>query len=173
MRSLILYIIAAATIGFYGCRVSYSFTGASIPIEAKTVSIADFSNMAPLVNPLLSNTLTEALRDKFMNQTNLQIVQYGGDLQFSGTITQYNTRPMNIQASGGSDRDEAAQNRLTIGVKVKFENRFEAESNFETSFSQYDDYSSDKSLQDVENEKVEIIVEKLVEDIFNKAVVNW
>lgn len=169
MRSFILYLVAAIAIIFYGCRVSYSFSGASIPIEAKTVSIADFPNVAPLVNPLLSNTLTEALRDKFMNQTSLQIVQYDGDLQFTGTITQYNTKPMNIEAGS----DQAAQNRLTIGVKIKFTNKFDPKSDFESSFSQYDDYDSNRSFQEVENDKVEIIVEKLVEDIFNKSVVNW
>lgn len=169
MRSLYIYVITIIFLAISGCKVNYSFTGASIPIEAKTVSIADLPNMAPLVNPMLSNTLAEALRDKFMTQTSLQIMQYDGDLQFSGTITKYNTRPMNIEAGS----DQAAQNRLTIGVKIKYVSRFDPENNFETSFSQYEDYSSDKSLQEVENELVDLIVEKLVEDIFNKAVVNW
>ena len=168
MRRNIIYIIILITI-LVGCKMNYSFTGASIPIGAETVSVSDFPNMAPLVNPLLSNTLAEALKDKFISQTSLQLVQYDGDLKFDGTITKYHTRPMNIQAGS----DQAAQNRLTIGIKVTFKNRIDPEADFESSFTRYSDYSSDISLQDVENALVDEIVEQLVDDIFNKAVVNW
>jgi len=164
-----ILIATAIIISFASCKINYSFTGASIPQGAETFSISDFPNMAPLINPMLSSTFTEAMRDKFISQTSLQITQYDGDLHFEGTITNYNTRPMNIQA----ESDQAAQNRLTITVKVKFVNNIDEKSSFESSFSRYSDYSSDKLLQDVENELVDEIVEQLVEDIFNKAVVNW
>lgn len=169
MRSSIFFVLATILFAFTACKINYSFTGASIPIEAKSVSIATFPNMAPLINPNLSNTLTEALRDKFMTQTSLQLVQYNGDLHFEGTITAYNTKPMNIQAGS----DEAAQNRLTIGIKIKFVNTIEPESSFETTFSQFSDYNSDRNFEEVENALVDEIIIKLVDDIFNKAVVNW
>ena len=168
-----LFIITTATLLLIsGCKMNYSFTGASIEPGTKTISIKDFPNMAPLVNPLLTNTLTEALRDRFMSQTNLQIVTSGGDLHIEGTITGYNTRPMNIQA-GTSDGDQAAQNRLTIKIKVKFVNKNDPDADFENSFSRYSDYSSDRNLQDVEDLLVDEIVAQLVDDIFNKSVVNW
>ncbi len=169
MKIYNLILTCLLLVAFNSCKINYSFTGASIPPGTKTVSIADFPNMAPLINPLLSNTFTEALKDKFMSQTSLQLVQSYGDLQFEGTIVNYNTRPMNIQAG----TDQAAQNRLTIGVKVKFINNMDPKANFETTFSRYADYSSDASLQDVENTLVDEIVAELVDDIFNKAVVNW
>ncbi len=169
MKHNILYIITILTLAFYGCKMSYSFTGASISPGTETVAISDFPNMAPLINPMLSITLTEALRNKFMSQTSLQLVQYNGDLSFEGKIIKYNTRPMNIQAGN----DEAAQNRLTITVKVKFVNNIEPDSGFETTFSRFSEYSSDKNLEDVENALVEEIVIQLVDDIFNKSVVNW
>ncbi len=168
-RTYIYIIIAIFAITIYSCKMKYSFTGASISPGTETVSISDFPNMAPLINPMLSITLTEALRNKFMSQTSLQLVQYNGDLKFEGTIIKYNTRPMNVQAGN----DEAAQNRLTITVKVKFVNNIDPDSGFETTFSRYSDYSSDKSLEDVENALVEEIVNQLVDDIFNKSVVNW
>jgi hypothetical protein len=118
---------------------------------------------------MLSNILTEALKDKFMTQTSLQLVQQNGHLQFDGTIVDYNTKPMAIQAG----TDQAAQNRLTITIKVKFVNEKDPKANFDTQFSRYEDYSSDKNLQDVEDSLIEVIVEQLVDDIFNKAVVNW
>jgi len=168
MKKLFSILILSLII-FSGCSVKYSFTGASIPAGAESVSVANFPNMAPLVNPTLSNTLTEALKDRFIAQTSLQLIQSNADLQFQGSITSYRTAPTNIQAGS----DVAAQNRLTIGISVKFINLIEPESNYEAKFTRYADYESSESLQDVESALVEQIVEELVEDIFNKAVVNW
>lgn len=164
-RIITLIIIA---LSFAGCKMNYSFTGASIPAGAKTVSIETFQNMAPQINPLLSNTLTEALKDKFMSQTSLQLVQRDGDLQFSGTITGYEIRPVSIQAD-----DVAAQNRFTITVKVKFVNKLDPKTDFDNPFARYWDYESDQDFSSNESSYVEIVVEDLVQDIFNKAVVNW
>lgn len=167
-----LYIITFIVIIITGCKINYSFTGASIEPGTETISIIDFPNMAPLVNPLLSNTFTEALRDRFLSQTSLQLVKYDGDLNIEGTITGYSTKPMNIQA-GNASGDQAAQNRLTIIIKVKFVNTKDSDADFETTFTRYSDYSSDKNLQDVEDALVDEIVAQLVDDIFNKSVVNW
>lgn len=169
MRYTVSIIITLSLFLSSACSIKYSFTGASIPPGTETVSIAEFPNMAPLVNPMLSNILTEALKDKFMTQTSLQLVQQNGHLQFEGTIVDYNTKPMAIQAG----TDQAAQNRLTITIKVKFVNEKDPKANFDTQFSRYEDYSSDQNLQDVEDSLIEVIVEQLVDDIFNKAVVNW
>ncbi|MBI9067679.1 MAG: LptE family protein [Salinivirgaceae bacterium] len=157
-------------IGFFsGCTIKYSFTGASIPQGAKSVSVANFPDFSPSGYPTLSNTLTESLKDKFISQTSLQLVQSQGDLQFEGSIIEYKVAPMSIQAGS----DVAAQNRLTIGVSVKFINTIDPEANYETKFSQYSEYESIESLTVVQSTLVDEIVEKLVDDIFNKAVVNW
>lgn len=169
MINKILTFIIVITV-FTGCKINYSFTGASIDPRTKTVSIATFPNMAPLVNPTLSSTFTEAMKDRFMSQTSLQLVSRDGDLQFSGTITGYNTRPTAIQAG---DVAVAAQNRLTITIKVKYVNNQDPKSSFDTSFSRYADYDSSKSLQEVEESLVEEIVPQLIDDIFNKSVANW
>lgn len=165
-------IISLLSISFIlaSCTIKYSFTGASIPPDAKTVSVQNFPNMAPLINPTLSMTITEALKDKFLAQTSLNLVQRDGDLKFSGTITNYSTQPVAIQ---GGDVSVAAMNRLTITVNVKFENSKDPKANFDTSFSRYDDYDSSKNLQDVETQLVEEITKQIVQDIFNKSVVNW
>ena len=161
------FFIACALI-FSSCTIKYSFTGASIPPDAKTVSIADFNNMAPLINPLLSNNLTEALKDKFVSQTNLTLTQEEGDLKFEGTITNYQTQPMAIKSG-----DVAAQNRFTITIKVKFTNAKDPKSNYDASFSRYTDYDSSLNFADEESSLTDEVVKLLVEDIFNKAVVNW
>ena len=149
-----------------GCGI-YSFSGASIPAEAKTVSVDYFPNHAQLVNPLLSNNLTNALRDAMTNQTTLDMVESGGDISFEGEITDYKTMPVAITGQ------TAAMNRLTITVKVRFSNRFDETKDFEQSFSHYEDYPSNQDLNAVQGGLTPVIIEALVEDIFNKALVNW
>jgi hypothetical protein len=147
---------------------NYSFTGASISPEVKTISISYFKNQASLINPTLSQNFTEALKDKFSSQTTLVLKDKDGDLQLEGAITDYNTQPIAIQTN-----ERAALNRLTISISVKYSNKFDEKHNFETTFSRYEDYDSKKNLREVEDALVKLINDALVEDIFNKAVVNW
>lgn len=163
-----ILVIIISIVALVGCTISYSFTGASIPPDAKTVFVSDFRNVAPIVNPELANNLTEALKDKFVGQTSLKLGDENADLYFEGSITGYNTQPVAIKAG-----DVASQNRLTITVKVKFVNNKDKNANFDASFSRYEDYDSQFNLTDVEAELVKSIVESLVDDIFTKAVVNW
>lgn len=150
-----------------GCGI-YSFTGASIPPEAKTISIQQFPNNAMLVQPSLSQVFTDALRDKFSSSTNLQMVPRNGDLSIEGAITDYRTQPIAITGD-----EKAALNRLTITVSVIFRNRFDEKQNFETTFSRYEDYSSNLALSAVEESLIVEITNALVQDIYNRAVVNW
>lgn len=163
-----ILVIIVSVVALAGCTISYSFTGASIPPDAKTVFVADFRNVAPLVNPSLANDLTEAMKDKFVGQTSLKLGDENADLYFEGSITAYGTQPVAIKTG-----DMAAQNRLTITVKVKFVNNKDKSANFDTSFSRYEDYDSQYNLTDVEDQLVKTIIESLVDDIFTKAVVNW
>ena len=166
-KAIIAAIMMTLALLCQGCGV-YSFSGASIPAEAKTVSVDYFPNHAQLVNPLLSNNLTNALRDAMTNQTTLDMVESGGDLAFEGEITDYRTAPTAITAG-----QTAAMNRLTITVKVRFSNRIDDTKDFEQSFSRYEDYPSDQDLNSVQEALTATIVDQLVEDIFNKALVNW
>jgi hypothetical protein len=146
----------------------YSFTGASISPDVKTVSVAFFENVAPLINPNLSQVFTEKLKDIFIVQTNLTLTQKNGDLHFEGTITDYNIRPMNVQAG-----NQVAQNRLTISVRVTFTNRVEPKNDFEKTFTRFADFDANQSLSSVESDLVEQITEELTQDVFNESVVNW
>ncbi len=167
MRTLASAFSLVFCLLMHGCGV-YSFSGASIPAEAKTVSVQYFPNHAQLVNPTLSNDFSTALRDAMMNQTPLDMVESGGDLSFEGEITDYKTSPVAITAG-----QTAALNRLTITVNVRFVNRFDETKNFETRFTHYEDYPSDQDLNSVQDALTATIIEALVEDVFNKALVNW
>lgn len=165
LSGLVAAIIISLVIS--GCGV-YSFTGASIPPEAKTVSVQYFQNNAMLVEPLLGTTFTTSLRDKLTNQTSLRMVTQNGDLAFEGEITDYKTTPVAIQSD-----QTAALNRLTITVNVRFFNKFDELKGFETKFTQYRDYPSNQDLNAVKDGLITEIVDNLVDDVFNKAVVNW
>lgn len=150
------------------CKINYSFTGASIPPDVKTISIKDFANRAPLAQPTLSQTFSESLKDYFQSQTNLTLVSKFGDLQLEGEIIKYDSRFTAI-----SGNETAAMNRLTITVQARFVNTKDETKNFEQSFSRYADYESSKLLSDVEDDLVTEIIDQLKQDIFNKAVSNW
>jgi len=155
-----------------GCKINYSFTGASIPPEVKTVNIIYFPNNASLVVPTLSQKLTDGMRDKFTSETSLDLVNEGGDLIMEGSITGYRTSPVAIQQTNQGE-DQAALNRLTISIEVIYTNTFDDNLSFESTFSRYADYSSSENLETVQDGLIEEINTMLIEDVFNKAVVNW
>lgn len=149
--------------------MSYSFTGASISPDVKTVSIQYFANNASLVVPTLSRVFTDALKDYFTSQTNLILVDRNGDLNLEGAITGYSVQPIAIQGN-----ETAAQNRLTISVTVKFTNKKNEKQDFENkTFSRYQDYPSSQNLATVQDQLIKEIDDQLIQDIFNQAVVNW
>ena len=168
MRTRAITSLLALCLLLAACTGGYSFTGASIPPDAKTISVATFPNYAATVNPQLSQQITDALIQMFSSQTTLNVISDDGDLQLSGQITGYDTR-----ASALSSSDEVSMNRLTVTVKVKFVNQKDPEADFEQSFSRYRDYAASQDFSAVENTLVGEIVTELCEDIFNKAVVNW
>lgn len=161
-------LVFALVILLTGCKINYSFTGVNLSPEIKTYTVYYFPNRARLVNPNLSQSFTEDLRDKLQRQTSLNEVQDNGDLIFEGQIENYDVRPMSIQKD-----DMAAQNRLTITVRVKYTNSVNPDQSFEQSFTAYEDFDSTSSLSDVEDGLVPEIVQKLLEDIFNATVANW
>ncbi|MDB9809096.1 LPS assembly lipoprotein LptE [Flavobacteriales bacterium] len=155
------------SISLISCGI-YSFTGASIPTEAKTISVDYFSNKAATIQPSLSQVFTERLKDMFLEQTNLSLSENESDLSFSGYISKYQIKPMAIKAN-----ETAGQNRLTIAIKVTYNNSLDSENNFEHTFSRYRDYDSVQNISDIENTLIEEITNELAEDVFNKAFVNW
>ena len=164
MPYLLLFLFG---LSLAGCGV-YSFTGASIPPDAKTITIVYFVNNAQYIEPSLSQSLTDALRDRFLSQTDLDFVNEGGDLQLEGSITDYSTRPIAIQGN-----ETAALNRLSITVKVRYTNTLDPSKDFDVPFIRFVDYSSSQDLSAVKDQLIPVINEALVDDIFNKAVVNW
>ncbi len=171
MSKIKVFYVAAVIMAiavFAACSVSYSFRGTSVSVGASTFSVDYFQNRASIVQPTLSQELTDGLIDEVRAQTPLKYTTDVGDASFSGEITEYSTKPLTASAA-----NEAATNRFTITIWVKHENFIEPEKGFEQSFSRYEDYSGNLDFSSVEAELSESIIDLLIEDIFNKAFVSW
>ncbi len=166
-------VVATLSLLMVGCgyTVGYTFSGASIPPDATTYSVAYFPNNATMVAPSLSSTLTEELKDYFSRRTRLTEVSEGGDFAFEGEIVNYTSTTSSVSAS--SSNDYGALNRLTITVKVRFTNALEEAASFDQTFSAFADYESTKLLTEVESELIPEIVEQIVDDIFQASASNW
>lgn len=152
----------------YSCgKVTFNMTGASIG-TAKTCQVNYFENRSDLLNPQLSYQITEDLKDKIQSNTSLNIVNNNADVLFEGTITGYTITPQSVTADG-----TAANDRLTITVKVKFTNEINPENSYDKSFSRFYEYSSSIERSSIENTAVEAILEELMDDIFNEAFSSW
>lgn len=163
-----IYIILTALVVFIsGCGI-YKFNATSVAPDVKTVSIFPIENRAMKVNPQLSNLLTIALQDKFRRLTKLEMVEEGGDIEINGYVMSYDVTPTAV-----TSQEVAAQNRLTITVKISFVNNKHEEDDLEQSFAAFQDYDSNVDLDSVEGQLVDEIIEILVEDIFNATMARW
>ncbi len=163
-----LVVLFFSLIVITSCKFPYSFTGADIPAEAKTFSVKYFQNNASLVQPMLSQKLTEQLRDRMLQQTSLSMINSGGDIAFEGEITNYTLQPVAIQGN-----ETAQLTQLTVTINVRFFNKIFPDKNYESSFTRFQQFASSQNLASIEDQLLEQIVEELVDDIFNKALVNW
>lgn len=165
LKQLIIFYFLNMIISSCGI---YSFSGASIPENAETIKIHYIKNNADLIQPNLSNLLTESLISKCQAETDLTITNNDSDILFSGEITKYEIQPVSIQ-----DNEIAAQNRLTISLKISYTNNLDSSLSFEKNFTDYVDFNSNSILSEVEEELNITIVNNLIDDIFNSAFMNW
>ena len=152
---------------------NYSFTGASIPEGTESFQVNFFENeagnsMGSIFEPGLDSDFTIALQDILQNQTNLQLVSSDGDLIYEGEITEYRVSPMTATSNL-----QASQNRLTVGINVRFTNLKKEDDNFERRFTFYYDYPAEVQLLNVKSEAHDIIFERITQDIFNASLAKW
>jgi len=167
MKFLKLLSIFILTITLNGCG-AYNFTGTG-KIDAKTFQVNYFQNNAELVEPGIERTFTIELQEIIQNQTNLNLVNSNGDLLYEGEITDFRITPM----TATSDQT-AAQNRLTIRINVRFSNKNKEADNFEKSFSFFHDYDGSKQLVGPTlSEALDVIFERITQDIFNESLAKW
>jgi len=167
IKTIITLILVSIT--FYSCG-TYSFTGADIDYSTtKTFQVNYFKNDAPIVEPGIGRDFTLKLQDLLLNQTNLDLVNSSGDLIFEGEIIEYYIAPITA-----TSEITAAQNRLTIIINVRFYNTKEELKDFDQRFRFYYDYpGSSQLVGSQKDEAINVIFERITQDIFNTSLANW
>jgi len=149
------------------CNVKYNFTGTG-KINAKTFQVNYFQNNAEIVEVGIERTFTQKLQNTIQNQTNLDLVPSGGDLLYEGEIVEYRITPMAANAN-----QQSSQNRMTISINVRYSSKNSEDDNFEKRFSFFHDYDANLLPSAVLNEALEIIYERITQDIFNESLAKW
>jgi hypothetical protein len=167
MKKTYLFLLLILILTTNSCSV-YNFTGTG-KIDAKTFQVDFFQNTAELVQPGIDRTFTITLQDLIQNQTNLNLIKNGGDLTYQGEITDYRITPMMATAD-----IQAAQNRLTIRVKVQFTNKNKEADDFDKTFEFFFDYPAAQQLSGPTlDSAIKIIFERITQDIFNESLAKW
>ena len=165
VRTTILMVIVFSTLSF-SCGI-YSPYGAQTS-GAKTYSVSAFELITPLASASSALSLTEELRDRIQRQSTLRLVNAEGELQFAAGITVWDVKPVNVQGD-----ETAASNRLTVGLRLSYENTIVPDLSFERTFTRFADYTSDQDLLQIEEDLVDEIGEQLSQDVFNATLGNW
>jgi len=154
----------------------YSFTGSSLTDE-KTVQINEFPNNAPLVNPALSQQFSTAIQNRFLQRTTLKGTKENPDILIEGEITDYSITPTTISSNTQTNPSggviQQAQNKLTITVKVHYENKIHPDVSFDRTYSDEAAFNSDVSLSQIEDQQVKLVTDRIINKIFNDIVANW
>lgn len=146
----------------------YSFTGLG-DVKAETFQVNYFQNNAPLIEPGLERDFKIALEELILNQTKLDLVKSNGDIIYEGEIVEYRISPTTATAD-----NRAAQNRLTISVKVHFYNKNDPDTEFDQRFSFFYDYAGSEQLVGSQKETaITEIFERITQDVVNASLANW
>ena len=162
------FLLISLLINLVSCTsISYSTTDGSVDERIKSFSVATFQSTAANAPASYGQLFSEDLKDQLLTQTRLELVPAQADVRFEGSVTSYRVQP--IAVSG----DNAAQNRLTITISVKFVNMIDPEKNFQSTFTRFSDFDASSDLAAEEDRLLEDINEQITLDIFNKAFGDW
>jgi hypothetical protein len=177
--SRILILAVVFTIALNSCTLrlgslsfGYSTKGASTTglntVSVQYIENRVIENNGGIVQPTFSQEFTDALKDYIQSNTNLVLINGVGDADFEGEVITYDLKPTSITAG-----DVAAQNRFTIAIKIRYTNAVNPDMDFDSNFSRYENYESSLSFEEAQSAYTKDIMDLLIEDIFNKAFVNW
>jgi hypothetical protein len=167
MKKLGFILCLLLILSFQSCGI-YSFTGADTG-AATTFQVNYFQNTSDIVEPGIDRAFTLELQDLIQGQTNLSLMNSGGDLIYEGEIVDYYVSPITATA-----QNTAAQNRLTIAVNVRYFNTLDPEKDIERQFSFYYDYPANAQLTgSTLDTALEEIYSRITQDIFNATLTNW
>ncbi|MDR2207058.1 MAG: LPS assembly lipoprotein LptE [Flavobacteriaceae bacterium] len=171
----ILHLFCLLSISLQSC---YSFTGSSLSPETKTIKIADFINNAAYVNPTLAQQFSIDIQNRFLQRTTLKGTTENPDILIEGEIVDYSAGIPTTISSGTTSQTtgaflQASQNKLSISVKVHYENKVEPDKSFDRTYTDEVTYASELDISQVEATQVKIVNERIINKIFNDIVADW
>lgn len=169
MKSVLFFAFAGICILMESCSISYGFGGASIDYNTtKTLYLANFPNQAQLIYPPLEQRFNEDLKDVFIRNTRLQLVNQNADLEIEGEIIGYELTPMAVQEDAF-----ASETRLTMTVRMRYRNNKVEGQDKEETISAYRNFPSDRLLTDVQDQLIKELSGDIIDQIFNATMSNW
>jgi len=149
------------------CHVSYSLRDVSVPDTIKTVKVNFLENKARYVNPRLSPTLTDKLRQKIVGQTRLtQTNGDNADWEISGYVNDYSV------STSGISQQQSSINRLNVSVHITlFKRKGNDQKEFDVSHSF--DFPASLTLQAAEAQLNDRIIRDMTDEIFNHIFSDW
>jgi len=171
---LIKFILLITAVGMLNS--CYTFSGSSLKDE-KTIQINEFPNNAPLVNPALSQQFSTDIQNRFLQRTTLKGTKENPDILVEGEITDYQITPTtissNTQPTAAGGTIQQSQNKLTITVKVHYENKVRPDASFDRTYSDEAAFNNTLSQSDIEGSQVKLVTDRIINKIFNDIVANW
>lgn len=174
IKTLVPLFLLGVILSFSSC-VHYSFSGVST--NAATVSIDQFFNNSDLAPANIGATFTNKLKDYYIQNSSLKVVQENGELMLEGVISDYRLNPIAPTANTTTTNTRitpAALTRLTIAVKVNYVDNNEPKNSFkDKTFSFYQDFDNNLNFQTIQEDLEKKIFDQILLDIFNATVANW
>ncbi|MHA8066198.1 LPS assembly lipoprotein LptE [Aquirufa sp. ROCK2-A2] len=158
-------LVLVVTIGLYSC---YSFKGASLDPNLKTIQISNIRIETAGGPTNLSLEVNERLKEYFQRNTSLKLSSQNPDLLLEGTIVGYELSPQ-----APTSDDKAGLNRISLKIMFKLTNKFNEDKNFEQEFSFYQDFPQNQTLSQVEKALIPKMVDQIILDLFNKIAGDW
>ena len=169
----IFTVAVAALVSFSSCGF-YKFADVSIPADVKTMRVNFFENRAQYVNPQLSPTLTDRVRQRIVNQTKLtQTNSDNAHYDISAVITNYSVSTSGISTNNSSNQRQASMNNLNVGVSITVLDQLHGKEPKEYQVTRSFPFSASLSLQAAESRLLDEIVTNLTDDIFNRIFSEW
>jgi hypothetical protein len=151
----------------------YNFTGkGTFPKDIHSVRIPFIENRAAYINPQLSPTLTDRLKQKIIRQSKLSSTNNdNADLDILATITNYDVSTSGVSNTNG--KSQASINRLTVSVHVVVADKVDATRSREFDVSRSFDFSASSTLQSAEATLLDEMVRNLSDEIYNGIFSDW
>lgn len=149
-----------------GC---YTFRGYNIDnTGVESFYVGNFKLIASNAPATITQTFSEALKDKISRESRLKYTDENPHLEFNGSIQGFN-----VVAVAPQPGERTAFNRLTITVSVDYTNHLDPKDKWTRSFSHFEDFDAAENLSAVQEDLITVIFNQVLEDIFNQAFNNW